>query len=499
MLKFKSKKENNSSIFGRGRSSFPKKIIELFVVLMLLIPHLFLNIQSTHDWGDDFALYITEGKNLAEGEPVGKTNYIINKNVVLGPQNYPVGFPLLIAPIIKSSGINYSNLIRYQSVFIICALILSFVFFRMNFAFWSSALLTCLLGYSPGLISFKAEVLSDISFWLFLNIIVIIVLKNKSLLGFVALGIITGFIIHIRTVGYVLVLSTLLYWIINDVKTKTLKSNLQKYLLYGVSLLVIFLGLKILFPVNSAYSFIGEGLNIDRVARRVSYNIFKLQEFFKAFTVIDYYFIPIVFAAFFITFLLLGIAVELKKNLFSFVNILTGIFIFTIIIYQFTDAGIRFIFPLITLFIYYFAVGIRQTFLKLELKNNAVIFLLAIIYMITFYRPIQQMQIDSREALDGPETKEFKDVLGFLKSNKIQNKIIAFNKPRALALYSNNKTVAIADTCFKKDVDHFKPDYFLISDTQSTSVEKKSVLDTSAFKIIFDNSAFKLYEIKYRD
>ena len=83
------------------------KLYPYFIVLMLSIPLLFINVKDSHDWGDDFAGYIHQAKNIVEGNSQFQTGYIINvEGPVLGPPTYPIGFPLLLSPVYYFFGNN---------------------------------------------------------------------------------------------------------------------------------------------------------------------------------------------------------------------------------------------------------------------------------------------------------------------------------------------------------------------------------------------------------
>ncbi len=145
-------------------------------------------------------MYLIEAKNIADHKPVGETRHVTNPNVMLGPVNYPVGYPLLISPLVKN-GIDYYKLNLLQSVFLIITLVLGFIFLRNYFSRTASILMTMILAYNPSLMGFKIEVISDLSFWMFLNIIILLVLKSRSLPGVIAIAALTGFSIHIRSIG----------------------------------------------------------------------------------------------------------------------------------------------------------------------------------------------------------------------------------------------------------------------------------------------------------
>ena len=90
-----------------------KEWIKHTAVIACLLPLLFLNIKDTHDWGDDFAQYLIEAKNISQGLPLAQSGYVENPGYILGPNCYPPGFPLIIA--LTSFDISKLNILKKSS------------------------------------------------------------------------------------------------------------------------------------------------------------------------------------------------------------------------------------------------------------------------------------------------------------------------------------------------------------------------------------------------
>ena len=59
--------------------NFKKIFISNFsylILILLLLPVFFINVTDSHDWGGDFAQYISQAKNIVEGNPHYETGYI---------------------------------------------------------------------------------------------------------------------------------------------------------------------------------------------------------------------------------------------------------------------------------------------------------------------------------------------------------------------------------------------------------------------------------------
>ena len=142
----------------------------LLIVPILLGVGLFhaLTLSSGHDWGDDFAQYIHHAKNIAQGVPYAHTGYIWNPRFpMLGPPTYPPVFPLMLAPVVASAGL---DLVAMKGVVLLSFLgalaFVGLVFRRMLSDGYLVALLV-LLGFNPYFWRLKDNILSDLPFFLF--------------------------------------------------------------------------------------------------------------------------------------------------------------------------------------------------------------------------------------------------------------------------------------------------------------------------------------------
>ncbi len=86
-----------------------KEWIKHIAVIACLLPLLFFNIKNSHDWGDDFAQYLIEAKNISQGLPLGHSGFVENPNYILGPNCYPPVFPLIIA--MTSGDVGFLNVL----------------------------------------------------------------------------------------------------------------------------------------------------------------------------------------------------------------------------------------------------------------------------------------------------------------------------------------------------------------------------------------------------
>ncbi|MGH9843092.1 MAG: hypothetical protein ACREEM_30505 [Blastocatellia bacterium] len=79
----------------------------LAILTILLVGAFYLaTIRQGHPWGDDFGMYISHARNIAEGTSYSQTGYIYNPDAIIGPKTYPPVCPALLAPVYKLWGLN---------------------------------------------------------------------------------------------------------------------------------------------------------------------------------------------------------------------------------------------------------------------------------------------------------------------------------------------------------------------------------------------------------
>lgn len=141
----------------------------IIVLAVLSMPLFFLNIQETHGWGDDFALYIKEAQNIATCRPFNEHTWIFNPyNIAYSPPQYPPGYPLLLAPVIKTFGTSILA-ISYMNALISAGLLFALYGYFRNHAGNAAAIcLAVMISYTGCMIDLKSAILADVACMLFI-------------------------------------------------------------------------------------------------------------------------------------------------------------------------------------------------------------------------------------------------------------------------------------------------------------------------------------------
>lgn len=475
-----------------------KKIIAHSLLVALLIPILFINIKSSHDWGDDFAQYIHQAKNILSGISQNEAGYIFNENYIIGPQTYPTGFPLLLSVVIHFFGDDISTLNVYMSFWLIATCIIGYFILRLHTNYVVALFTTLVIAYNPMLLNFKTEIMSDLPFCFFSMFCIYLLHKKETLWLSLLIGVLIGFSIHIRSIGFVLIIALCLTSFLKN--GFSILKNKQSLFIIS-STIITFLVLTLTFNCNSSYPLLSKDKSLwITVNNHTSYTFESLQNFFHQYYSVDYLYIGIIASSFLIVFSLLGFLLAIKTNYKAYITIYSLVFIAVVVSYRFSDAGLRFFYPLL-FFIFLYAIQGFKAFVNPLLTFNKWIPIVSGILILFFYSFEIRKIIDSKDVVyDGPQSKQSKMVFDFIQKNIPKKSTLAFEKPRVLALYLPCNGVALTGNINNneliKEIKKFKINYILISNKISEINTKQfAETDTSHCKLLFNNEEFKFYKL----
>jgi hypothetical protein len=192
----------------------------LIPALLIVCVGLFflLTLRPGHRWGDDFAMYLLHAHNIAEGLPYS-TGYVYNPaEPHTGPPAYPPVYALLLVPVYKIAGLNYSLL---KAVDILAFLIFLWALFVLSALYlawpWRIALLA-VVGFQPYLWNLKDDIVSEWAFLMFLYVALALAeslyARPKPLGAAFLLGGTLYLVYGTRTVGLAIIPAILLYDIV---------------------------------------------------------------------------------------------------------------------------------------------------------------------------------------------------------------------------------------------------------------------------------------------
>jgi hypothetical protein len=396
----------------------------------------FATIRQGHDWGGDFSMYIHHAKNLSEGRDYADTGYLVNPDsFMLGPPTYPPVFPLLLVPIWKSLGFHLKAMKILVIFFFLLSLFIIWFSFKKKVSFGAAGLLTAILGFNPYFWEKKDSVTSDIPFLFFCYVALYLIDKLNAAfpsrknwpLYSVAIGFTMYLAYGTRSIGLLLVPSVFLFDILKNRRIS--KSSVLSALVFGLFLIFqnlyfhsdtnYFLVLKH-FSVRSVMHNLIFYLSLPLALWNNGYSMFISKILFVALNIIC----------------IIGVVTSAKKQID--IHLIFMIVYLSFIVFWPTEGTLRYLIPVIPLYMLYILFGIeslnRLPFGKLGYAIS-VIFLTAI--FLSYVGRYTQMEYGRfMSGIAKPETIEFFD---FVKQNTRENDVLIFRKPRVLALCTGRR------------------------------------------------------------
>ena len=472
-----------------------KKLFVIVLLSALLGISLF---SRGHVWWDDFAAYIMQAQSLLRGDTaefVQRNAFTIQESSYpIGPIAYPWGYPVLLAPVLYFFGLKVLALKLVNTLTYALFLILFYRLARLRLTENWSLLLTALLAFNPTLLFAQDFILSDISFLLFSTISLFLIdwwlssrrqtaYRNHLLIG---IAIFAAF--SIRTNG-ILLLVPLAIAQFSQFGFQELRKNWLTVLLPYLTFAVLAGLLTFLLPSGQESYFTHFSMfTFDRFIGNVIYYL-KLPA-----TLFDYIPLGIVFYVFTVILFFIGAGATWRKNLHFLAYIILTLLLF--MLWPETQ-GIRFIFPILPLFILIAAQGaiwLGGKFSQPAFVKAAFGVWLAMT-MLSFGVSIWSgwTNLQSGREINGPFDPISIDMFDFVRGQTPPDSIIIFFKPRAMRLFTDRDSL-MTENCEGLT----KGDYLVIHEKQGSNgqlTQQSAEACGVPLESVFNNKRFTVYKI----
>ncbi len=413
------------------------------LLLLLLLPLLFIYVKDSHDWGDDFAQYLIQAKNIIEGKPQTSNHLLFDENSGrFAVKAYPVGFPLMLSPAVAISDICIQPLLILESIFLIALAILCFYYFKKHFPAALSFLLVVFFAYHVESLNLKAQILSEIPFTLALfSIFLLLKSGRKEFKFWILCATLCAVLASIRIVGFLIIPSVGAFLLYNYILRKNSDEypNFSRLKIFST---IAFLSIALFLFLNSFL------FNIDLKDFGGFYQDVLVKHPFNLIKNLDIYIqqtgfafrIPVLhfswWGFFCICVILLGfIRTFLHKNsaaewFFVFYILLLGL-------YPYTSGGFRFLFPIFPLLIVYFVEGFKSIFKLLgESAEKKFVYVPAVLLLLNQLIELNNNWQDKNQLYAGPQSPAAVEMFDYIRNNTDSNDLLVFPRARAIALYT---------------------------------------------------------------
>ena len=490
----------------------------LFPYLIIIISSIAIIFQwsSGHNWGDDFAAYILQAISIADGEVpqfVSKNYFTIHhSSYAVGPVTYPWGFPLLLSPVYIVFGL---NIIAFKALCLVC-----FILFLLTLALGFKKFLDhkeiiifiALFGFNLEFINFSDNVLSDLPFLFFSTLAILLMsgvskLKTKkvSLIIFCGIGISITCAVMIRTNGLLLLLTYIVILLIGATTNQFSKlqpyffnpfedlksfSNFFRWMCPSIPifmvLFVVLLANQILPDKQASHLDFLSGVSINSIIDNARYYAWLPRSFFSH----EVNFGKLIYVVT-IPFVLIGIRNQWKNTTVFIIYI-----IFTLAMYFAWPPrqGLRFLYPVMPFYIFYFLIGLRiLPNISKHIKSSIILPTLIIAIALIPQTVIAIKHSAAWRDIEGPFTVPSQEMFRFISENTSEEEVIVFFKPRAMRLFTKRDSLV-----YSKPEDFIHRRVYVHSKDHSPLTKDQLVKLSSLYTLtqIFENEKFIVYRFK---
>ena len=464
------------------------------IIALVAAFHL-LTIRPGHYWGDDFAQYILHARNIAEGLPYGDTGYIYNPaNPFLAPRTYPPVYPLILAPIIRWSGMNLEAMKVATLLFLPAALLVIFLLFRRDLRFRHAAALIAMLGFSPFLWDFKDGIRSDLPFLFFLYLALLgarlaadpDISSRRKWAYIVMAGVATCLAFGSRTLGILLIPAFLFSdLVVHKKPTRVTVSITLMFILWMV--IQARLGGR-----DASYLDQYAGWTPRVLLENALYAASLAYFWANGYSKLAAGLLCMVFCGL----AGLGYLGRIRQRVTAF-EVFLPLYVAVILSWP-AMQGLRFFVPILPLLLFYSFAGLDRLRLAGRVRAERTVFgVLMTAVLVSFAADYTTLEFGSMAA--GIHTRNSQEFFRFVSTNTAPDAVFVFVKPRALALCTGRRSAACHTPRNDSDLLYFfreiSADYAVLGPVEDKPLTQLVEQHGDAFTPVYTNEDFTLYRI----
>jgi len=486
-----------------------KSTLHVILLIALIFPiGVFIGINDYHDWGGDFAQYLSQTKDFLSG--TSDTKLAILNYEVFCPKQRGSGFSFLLSPVYYLTGHNIKSLLTLISIFYVLLGVVLYYFFQTRYSQVNNKIVSILLVlnilYNYHVLKLKMEIMPIFPFMLILySILIVYSFHKKTYLSFFFISILIGLLITVRNIGLCIYIAILLHLFIEIVKNYDSKKLNELLIIFFIPLLTIAsikwlvfgdISLQNITWYNSVFS-LGNIKDIIFNNLQSYLNTIKRlfeQEIWGWSNILIRDSVLILF--------LIGLVKKWREKI-DVTDTFFIIYIGLLLIYPYDKATYRFLIPVLPIILIYIIIGIKS--IELRIKNHYLVFSFFLILLVSNYINVKNIIIDGDKYILGPENEKASEAFQFIKNTIHDDYSIAFSKPSVLHYYTSKKSLYINSRDEVKKIENelikYKTPYILLcSDSIQSNIFNIKMLNHTNnnynYKKVWANEEYILYKYK---
>ncbi|TNE79040.1 MAG: hypothetical protein EP332_12305 [Bacteroidetes bacterium] len=456
-----------------------------YVAITAVLLHVFVFFatwNNGHDWGGDFSLYIAQAQAILDGNTQELEQ--INRDCMLrserriGPDLYPIGFPLLLVPMVFFFGksimaFKLLNLLFFLGTLYLIPKVLNF-WGHKSWSYWMVGYLALM----PYFMHFEHEIIADLAAWFFTILSLFFFLKARekqhSWSAFFS-GLSIAYALLIKSLSITL-LGAMAMTLFIDIVFLKQRVQLRTGVYLLAACILVLLPAKLLYPDgNSSYLEQLVELTPAWLWNNLHYNVALPSSLLMDRDLLYY---P--FALLFVV----GLWTSIRKSAFSLPLWFLLFHLILLTIWPYHE-GPRFILIMVPVLILLCFEGLKTIG---NLKPTAPI-IYSSVFMLVLSGTLAQELYKRKDPAMRPgqaiaNDKDAEDLWAYIQENTSPTDTFIFFKPRVLRLFTDR----IGYLATKREhAEPLNPDYYI-------ELTQYGGFSDSTFKKVYSNYRFILYE-----
>jgi len=463
--------------------------IFIFSIAACLGVYLFYShklMHEGHNWGGDFALYLSQTKAMLNGttdELVANSKLSCELSYYrMNPDIYPAGYPIMLMPIYAIAGLNF---VAFKWLNILC-FVLFIVFLLLTISKFTTTiervLLIALFCTSSVFISFSNNILADVPLMMFvwLTLFYYGKIDKGKVHHYLFLGILCALNVQVKSLSITLFVSILLfesYYAL--VKNTAVSLWLKKMLVFVSGFLIVVLIFKLSYPSSSSGYF-------NQASQLTIHSILKNIYYYRS---IPYWILhhSNAFVWLSLPVFIVGFVTQLKNQFFYVLFIITHLSL--VIIWPFQE-GIRFLFFLVPFYFIFSFYGFTYLFNQIVTKfnNYNISYIKYILWVvIVVYSFIQlDVKLETYKELDNEiGSADAVSLIQFVNEQTRTRDKFVFFKPNVLRLLTNRESFYLLN---KEEIINSGANWWIYKHGDLPA-------DTFGMQILFNNNSFTVFKL----
>ena len=432
--------------------------LALAAVLLLVGAVHVLALRDGHAWGDDFAQYLMHARNLAEGRPYAATGYVYNPlEPVIGPPTYPPGTAVILAPVYRLFGLNFTAMKAAMIACLLVFLAMVFLAFRDEISLAQRLILVLLLGLNPFLLEQSNEIGSHLPFLALLYLAIFLLGQAEKCadgataglsssagntagqassgtpspyryLWFLAAGVVCYLAFATRTLGALLIVAL---WAEELIRKRWISGPV---LLATAAFAALAAAQGILLHSDVHY------LDQFHSGLRLAGNAHDYANRLAAFWHNGHWRLPSVLICLAVSGLALAGYVEQIRRRITFRELFAAGYVAVLLLWP-SYQGEHYLLPVFPLYLFYAFLGLRHPWLARRVRfQQAIAGVLALAIAVTY--GMRLSALDRSPLAEGIAKRESQELFENVRELTQPGDLVVFVKPRAMALFTGRKSMS---------------------------------------------------------